>query len=262
MIPIKSERDLRVMRQACAIAATVLDRLCQEVRADVSTWDIDQAAKKFMAEYSCRSASYKYKVGDLRFPSYICISVNDEVIHGIGSKERILKSGDIVSLDVCIIYQGFVGDNTRTVVVGECTKDVARLIDFTAQSLQAGIDAARAGNRVGDISAAVQKVVESGGYGIVRDFTGHGVGRGLHEEPAIPNYGRAGTGPMLRAGMTLAIEPMTTTNPSGDVSFEEDGWTVRTSDGKPSCHIEHTVLVRGADQPAEILTLPMKWRDE
>ncbi|PWM30292.1 MAG: type I methionyl aminopeptidase [Verrucomicrobia bacterium] len=261
MIPIKSERDLRIMRQACAIAATVLDRLCQEVREGVSTWDIDQAAKKFMAEYSCRSACYKYRSGGLRYPNYVCISVNDEVIHGIGRPDRVLKRGDIASLDVCVIYKGFVGDNTRTVAVGECAPETARLIDFTARALEAGIGAAREGNRVGDISAAVQEVVESGGYGIVRDFTGHGVGKGLHEEPPIPNFGRSNTGPLLRAGMTLAIEPMTTMNPSGDISFGDDGWTVSTPDGKPSCHIEHTVLVRGGGLPAEILTKPLDWRN-
>lgn len=255
MIPVKSERDLRIMRQSCAIAATVLDRLCQLAQEGVSTWDLDQAAKKLMAEHSCRSACYNYKNGRLRFPSYACISVNDEVIHGIGRKDRILKSGDIVSFDISTVYQGFVGDNTRTVLIGNVAPEVQNLVSATDQALRAGIAQARAGNRVGDISAAIQKHIEAYGYGIVREFTGHGVGRSLHEEPQIPNYGKAGTGPVLKPGMTLAIEPMVNMGVE-DIFVGDDGWTVYTADGKPSCHIEHTVLVTH-DEP-EILTLPIK----
>ncbi len=253
MIPIKSERDLRIMRKACGVAAKVLDRLCQIAREGVSTWELDMAAKAFMEEYGCRSACYKYRNGSLRFPSYICISVNDVVIHGIGRKDIILKSGDIVSMDVSVIYQGFVGDNTRTVCIGEVSPDVKRLVEATDKALHLGIAQARQGNRVGDISAAIQKYVESCGYGIVEEFTGHGVGRHMHEDPAIPNYGEAGKGPFLKAGMTLAIEPMITMG-SAEIFVGDDGWTVYTADGKPSCHIEHTVLVTDAEP--EILTLP------
>ena len=255
MIPIKSERDLKVMRQACVIAATVLDRLCRMAQEGVSTWDLDQAAKKFMGELSCRSACYHYKAGGLRYPGYICISVNDEVIHGIGRPDRILKSGDIVSMDVSVIYEGFVGDNTRTVIIGDCAPEVRRLVEATDKALHLGIEQARAGNRVGDISYAIQQYVESCGYGIVEEFTGHGVGRKMHEEPQIPNYGRAGTGPLLRAGMTLAIEPMITMKSAEIYVDEDDGWTVYTADGAPSCHIEHTVLV--TNEGPEIITVPM-----
>ncbi len=255
MIPIKSERDLKVMRKACSVAATVLDRLCKVAREGVSTLDIDMAAKKIMSELSCRSACYHYRGPDSRYPGYVCISVNDQVIHGIGSADRILNSGDIVSMDVSVVYQGFVGDNTRTVFIGEVAPETRKLVEATDIALHRGIAAARAGNRVGDISAAIQAYVESCGYGIVEEFTGHGVGRHMHEEPQIPNYGKAGTGPLLRAGMTLAIEPMITMG-SPEIFVGEDGWTVYTSDGKPSCHIEHTVLVTDAEP--EILTIPMQ----
>ncbi len=254
MIPIKSDRDLKIMRKACAIAATVLDELCQLAKEGVTTLELDKAGKEIMAKYSCRSACYHYKAGRLRYPGYLCISVNDEVIHGIGS-DRVLKSGDIVSMDVSVIYQGFVGDNTRTVLIGDVAEETRKLVEATDVSLHKGIAQARAGNRVGDISAAIQNYIESLGYGIVEEFTGHGVGRSMHEEPQVPNYGRAGTGPLLRAGMTLAIEPMITLG-SPEIYVGDDGWTVYTSDGKPSCHIEHTVLVTN-DEP-EILTIPMQ----
>ena len=241
------------MRRACAVAAKILDRLCQMAEEGISTWELDQAAKSFMSECGARSACYKYKCDTLRYPGYVCISVNDEVIHGIGRKDVILKSGDIVSFDVSVIYQGFVGDNTRTVCIGEVSQDVKNLVEATDKALRLGIAQARQGNRVGDISAAIQKYVESCGYGIVEEFTGHGVGKHMHEEPQIPNYGKAGTGPLLKAGMTLAIEPMITMG-SAEIFIGDDGWTVYTSDGKPSCHMEHTVLV--TDGEPEILTLP------
>ena len=254
MIPIKSDRDLKIMREACTIAATVLDELCQIAKEGITTFEIDMAGKEIMAKYSCRSACYRYKAGRLRYPGYLCISVNDEVIHGIGS-DRVLKSGDIVSMDVSVIYKGFVGDNTRTVLIGEVDADTRKLVEATDIALHKGIEQARAGNRVGDISSAIQTYVESCGYGVVEEFTGHGVGRSMHEEPQIPNYGKAGTGPILRAGMTLAIEPMITMG-SPEIFVGDDGWTVYTSDGKPSCHIEHTVLVTNGNP--EILTIPMQ----
>jgi len=253
MISIKSERDLRTMRTACVIAANVLERLCRMAQAGISTWDLDQAAKEFIAEYSARSACYKYKNGRLRFPSYICASVNDEIIHGIGSPNRVLKSGDIISFDVSVFYQGFAGDNTRTIAIGDVSPDVLKMIQTCEFALQEGIAKAIPGNRVGDISNAVQKCVESAGYGIVKEFTGHGLGRQLHEEPQIPNYGRAGAGPLLKSGMTLAIEPMITLG-SSEISINNDGWTVHTADGLPSCHSEHTVLV--SENGYEILTVP------
>ena len=192
----------------------------------------------------------------MKYPGYLCVSVNEEVIHGIGRPDRILKSGDIVSMDVSVIYEGFVGDNTRTVIIGDCAPEVRKLVEATDKALHLGIAQARSGHRVGDISAAIETYVRSCGYGIVEEFTGHGVGRNMHEEPQIPNYGRAGTGPVLRPGMTLAIEPMITLKDAEIIVDECDGWTVRTADGAPSCHIEHTVLVTDGDP--EILTVPAK----
>ena len=252
MISIKSERELKIMRQACVIAANVLNELCQMARIGISTWEIDRAAKDIMEKYSCRSASYKYKCGSLKYPGYICVSVNDEIIHGIGTPERVLKSGDIVSMDVCVVYQGFVGDNTRTVVIGEASPEVLRLVKTTEESMYVGIAQALAGNRIGDISAAIQKYVEDAGYSVIREFTGHGVGRHLHEEPEVPNYGKAGTGALLRPGMTIAIEPMVAMG-KPDIKIGSDGWTVYTLDGKPSSHSEHTVLI--TDGEPEILTV-------
>ena len=239
------------MRKSCEIAATVLDKICKLAVAGVSTWDLDQAAKRFMEEYHCRSTAYKYKYGSLRYPGYVCISVNDEVIHGIGSKDRILKESDIVSIDCATVFQGFVGDNTRTVYIGKPSDEVRKLVETTAESLKLGIDMARPGNRVGDISAAIQNCVESRGYGVVREFTGHGVGRNMHEEPEVPNYGRAGTGPILRPGMTLAIEPMITMG-SPEIFVGDDGWTVYTQDGRPSAQWEVTVAV--TNDGYEVLT--------
>ncbi len=258
MIPIKSERELRVMRESCEVAATVLDRLCAVVREGISTLDVDLAAKEFMKELGCRSACYHYGYDGLKYPGYVCISVNDEVIHGIGSKDRILKKGDVVSMDVSVFYKGFVGDNTKTVVVGgegSSDPEVLRLIKATGEALADGILAAKDGGRVGDISHAIQSRIDGYGYGIVREFTGHGVGRKMHEDPQICNYGKPGTGAKLKTGMTLAIEPMINMGTS-EIYVKEDGWTVCTADGKPSCHIEHTVLV--TPYGGEILTIPRK----
>lgn len=251
MIPIKSEKEIRIMREACVIAAKVLDGLCQIAQVGVSTWDLDQAAKDLMEKFSSRSACYKYKQGSLRYPSYICASVNDEIIHGIGSKERILKDGDIISMDVSVVYQGFIGDNTRTVAIGQVDSRVKDLLTSTEKALELGIAQACEGNRVGDISNAIQTYIESKGYGIIKEFTGHGVGKKLHEPPEVPNYGKRGTGAILRSGMTLAIEPMVSMG-SPEIKFGSDKWTVLTADGKPSSHAEHTVLI--TDGKPEILT--------
>ena len=253
MIPIKSERDLRVMRKSCEIAATVLDKISKLAVAGVSTWDLNEAAKRLMDQYHCRSAAYKYKCGSLKYPCHVCISVNDQVIHGIASKDVILKDSDIVSIDCATIYQGFVGDNTRTVYIGEPTPDVRKLVEATAESLRLGIDMARPGNRVGDISAAIQKYVESLGFGVVREFTGHGVGRNMHEAPEIPNYGAPGHGPKLLRGMTIAVEPMVNAGTAA-IRQMSDGWTVKTRDGKYAAHYENTILIT-AGEP-EILTAP------
>lgn len=241
------------MRAACAAAARVLRDLSALVVPGVTTAGLDQAAKGLMLRHGCESACHGYVVNRLTYPGHICVSVNDEVVHGIGSASRVIREGDLVSLDVVVRREGFIGDNARTVLVGEVAPAARRLCQDTEKALLAGIAAARAGNRVGDISAAIQSVLTPGGYGIVRDFVGHGVGRKMHEEPQIPNFGKAGSGPKLLSGMTLAIEPMVNLG-THKIVMAADGWTARTADGKPSAHFEHTVLV--TEDGPEILTLP------
>lgn len=251
MKPLSAE-ELVKMRKACRVAAEVLDRTCAFVKEGVTTYDIDQFAKHVMAELGCESTSHNYAYGKLVYPGYVCVSVNEEVIHGIGSLKREIRSGDIVSLDVVTKYDGFVGDNTRTVLVGDVPAEVRKLCEVTEGALYAGIEAARAGNRVSDISRAIERFVKPHGYGIVREFCGHGVGRSMHDEPQIPNYYSRGEGKTkLRAGMTLAIEPMICLG-SRLINTEADGWTITTRDGKPAAHSEHTVLVTDGDP--EILT--------
>jgi methionyl aminopeptidase len=207
---------------------------------------LNDVAAGLIAKVGGKSPFLGYK----GYPGHICVSVNEEVVHGIPSKRRV-QYGDIVSLDIGIILEGFVGDNATTVAVGAVETRTQQLLQVTQQALHAGIMAARAGNRVGDISHAVQTTVESQGFSVVREFVGHGVGRKMHEEPQIPNYGRSGDGPKLKPGMTLAIEPMINAGVS-DVVMLSDGWTVVSADGAPSAHFEHTVLVTDGD--AEILT--------
>lgn len=255
MIPIKTEEEVARMREVCGIAATVLDRLKSYVREGVTTYELDQIAKGLIVELGATSACYNYAVGNKRFPSYTCISVNEEVVHGIGSMNRVVRSGDIVALDVVVAFGGFIGDNACTVRVGSVVPDVDRLVTTTEEALYHGIQFAQPGNRVGDISHAVQRFVESRGFSVVREFVGHGVGASMHEEPQIPNFGRKGTGPKLRSGMTLAIEPMVNLG-RAEVDVLTDGWTVVTRDRRHSAHFEHTVLI--TDQGPEILTVPIR----
>ncbi|NQU10893.1 type I methionyl aminopeptidase [bacterium] len=246
MIKIKSAREIERMRQACQAAARALDGVAGLIQPGVTTAELNDLAGRLIAAEGGTSPFLGYK----GFPGHICVSVNEEVVHGIPGPRRV-QYGDIVSLDVGIILGGFVGDNATTVAVGVVAERTRRLLGMTEQALAAGIDQARAGRRVGDISAAVQGLVEADGFSVVREFVGHGVGRKMHEEPQIPNFGVAGKGPKLRPGMTLAIEPMINAGLSA-VTVLQDGWTVVTRDGSPSAHFEHTVLV--TDGPAEILT--------
>lgn len=252
MIPIKKANEIEKMRQACRVAATVLDRIRSQVAPGVNTYDLDQEAKRLIAEMGARSACHNYRIGNHTFPSYSCLSVNEEVVHGIGSLKRVLQPGDVIALDVVVWYDGFVGDNAATVRVGEVTPEVDRLLRVTEEALFQGIRRAVSGRRVGDISNSVQKYVESRGLSVVREFVGHGVGAAMHEEPQIPNFGRKGSGPKLRPGMALAIEPMVNLG-RAEVEVMPDGWTVVTKDRQPSAHFEHTVLVTEGEP--EILTL-------
>ncbi len=250
MIPIKSEREIDKMRESCSSAAKVLDKLAMLVRPGVTTGDIDEAAADFMSDESCRSAFLGYR----NFPGNICISVNDEVVHGIGGSRRI-QYGDIVKLDVGVIKGGWVGDTAKTVPVGAIKPAWSRLLAVTEDILDRVIPIARAGSRVGDISAFIEDEVLANGYNVVREFVGHGVGRNLHEEPQIPNFGRGGTGPRLKPGMTLAIEPMVNLGGAAVRTLEDD-WTVVTADQMPSAHFEHTVLITKGEP--QILT----WREK
>jgi len=253
MIPIKDKLGIARMREACAIAAAVLAKLREHVAPGITTYDLDQIGRSLIAEHGARSADYGYQHGSRRFPAYTCVSVNEEVVHGIGSLKRVLRDGDIVSLDVTVEHRGYIGDNAVTVPVGAIRPELQQLLRVTAQALDLGIRQAVAGNRIGDISAAVQAYVEEHGFSVVRDMVGHGVGVSMHEPPEIPNFGRKGTGEKIRPGMTLAIEPMV--NLGGPQTRTlADGWTVVTADGAPSAHFEHTVLT--TDQGPEILTLP------
>jgi len=248
MIPIKTERELLFMRQACAVARLVLDEVAAWVRPGITTRDLDDFGAGRIRHCGGRSAFLGYR----QYPCHLCISVNDEVVHGLAGSRR-LDFGDIVSLDVGVIYNGFVGDNARTVAVGGCSVEAQHLMDVTEQALYEGIGRARPGNRVSDISRAVQRYVESHGCNVVREFVGHGVGRSIHEEPQVPNFVDGQKSPKLRPGMTLAIEPMVNAG-SREVRILNDGWTVVTKDGSLSAHFEHTVLI--TELEPEILTCP------
>lgn len=252
MIPIKNERQIVRMREACAIAADVLQELRALVRPGISTQDLEEAGRDAIAKRGAKSACYGYQVGSRRYPAHTCISVNEEVVHGIPSFRRILRDGDVVAIDVVVSYNGVVGDNAATYPVGHVPPQIEQLLAVTEQSLRLAIEQARVGNRILDISQAVQRHVEANGFSVVRDMVGHGVGLAMHEEPQIPNFGREVRDRIL-PGMTLAIEPMV--NLGGyRTKILADGWTVVTADGAPSAHFEHTVLTTEAGP--EILTRP------
>ena len=253
MIPIKNSDAIKRMRESCAIAATVLSKLKEQVRPGITTYDLDQIGRDLIAGFGARSACYGYQLHSRRYPAYTCLSVNEEVVHGIGSLKRILRDGDIISLDVVLEYNGYVGDNATTVPVGAIAPRTAELLQVTQEALALGIKQAQVGNRIGDISHAVQTFVEAHGFGVVREMVGHGVGREMHEEPQIPNFGRKNSGEKIKPGMTLAIEPMVNLG-TYRVKTLSDGWTVVTADGQPSAHFEHTVLT--TDSGPEILTIP------
>lgn len=250
MISIKNERDIVAMREAGSIAGRVLDEVARHVQPGMTTAAIDRFAAECIQRHGARSAFLGYR----KYPCHICISVNDEVVHGLAGNRRV-EFGDIVSLDVGVFWNGFVGDTAKTIAVGGCSLEAQRLMDVTERALYEGIGQARAGNRVSDISRAVQKCVEGNGFSVVREFVGHGVGRSVHEEPQVPNFVDSKSSPKLRAGMTIAIEPMVNAG-KPQVQQLNDGWTVVTKDGELSAHFEHTVLITEGE--AEILTWPAK----
>ena len=252
MIPIKSAREIDKMRIACRTASDLLERASEMIRPGISTKEVDQAAADLMLAAGVRSAFLGYRVGHRVFPGNICISINDEIVHGIGSERRI-QYGDIVKLDIGVVQDGWVGDTASTIPVGMIDERVEKLLAVTESALQRAIEKAYEGERLGDLCATVDEEARRHHFSVVREFVGHGVGRKLHEEPQVPNYGRRGSGPRLKAGMTLAIEPMINLGGSA-VRLMDDGWTVCTADGMPSAHFEHTVLI--TKEKPEILT----WR--
>jgi len=246
-IIIKSDRELAAMRQAGKIVAVALEVLKSQVRPGVKTKELDIIAAKELERLGAKSSFKGYR----GFPANLCVSINDEIVHGIPG-ERILNEGDIVSLDLGAIYMDFQGDAAITVGVGEISPQARQLIETAEKSLKAGIAAAYSGARLGDISAAIQNYVESRGYSVVREYTGHGIGREMHEEPQIPNFGLPDTGPVLKKGTTLALEPMVN---AGDwrTRLGDDQWTVLTADGSLSAHFEHTIAITEAKP--EVLTI-------
>ena len=249
-IILKSGADLESMRPACVITGKVLEEIAAFIKPGVTTRQVDEFAAERIKFYGAKSAFLGYR----KYPCHTCLSVNDEVVHGLAT-ERELLFGDIVSVDVGVSYKGFVGDNARTVAVGGCGVLAQRLLDVTEQSLHLGIAAAKPGNRVTDISRAIQDFVEGNGFSVVREFVGHGVGRTMHEDPQVPNFVDRKMNDKLRPGMTIAIEPMVNAG-RPEVKILKDGWTVVTQDGSLSAHFEHTVLITGGEP--EILTWPEK----
>jgi methionyl aminopeptidase len=245
-IIIKSEREIAIMRQAGRIVAVVLKMLCQQVRGGMKTKELDALAAREVERLGAKPSFKGYR----GFPANVCVSVNDEVVHGIPG-ERILADGDIVSLDLGVLFMGFQGDGAVTIGVGEISPLAQDLIATTEGVLKAGIAAARVGARLGDISCTMQSYAEKRGYSVVREYSGHGIGREMHEEPQIPNFGLAGTGPVLNKGMTLALEPMVNVG-NWRTRLGDDQWTVLTADGSLSAHFEHTIAI--TDGEAEVLT--------
>jgi methionyl aminopeptidase len=248
MITIKSEREVDTMARAGRMVFETLELMRSIVRPGMSTEDLDREAEKFIRSHPGARPSFK---GLYDFPKTLCTSIDDEIVHGIPSTKRVLHDGSIVSVDVGVQLEGLHADSATTIPVGAIGTDAQQLLDVTQQSLRSGIAAARAGNHVGDIGAAVQAVAEGAGYGVVRELVGHGIGTRFHEDPQIPNWGTPKRGPQLKAGMTIAIEPMITMG-SPLTRTLKDKWTVVTQDGSLSAHFEHTVLV--TDGEARILT--------
>jgi len=245
-IPIRKGKDLDRMRVACGIARDILLKCADAVQPGVTTGAIDTYAAELMVEFGCKSAFLGYR----GFPGNICISCNEEVVHGIGG-QRVIQFGDIIKIDVGIVKDGWVGDNALTVPVGQIPEEVQKLLYVTEESLAAGISHARDGAMLGDLCSSIERVVVAHGLTVVREYVGHGVGKKLHEEPQVPNYGTPGERPRLRAGMILAIEPMVNIGTASTKTLS-DAWTVVTSDGRPSSHFEHTVLITKGEP--EVLT--------
>ena len=255
MVDIKSKREIELMKEACRVAKLAQEAIEKAIRPGISTLELDRIAEETMRKNGAIPAEKGYPSGIKGvpdFPGSICASINDEVIHGIPSKYAVIKDGDIISIDLVAYKDGFNGDCARTYLVGNVNKETKRLVEITKQAFFEGIKYAKKGNRLGDISHAIGEFVEKNGYSVVREFQGHGIGRQMHEDPGIPNYGKAGKGIRLEPGMTLAIEPMVIMGKRSILELE-DGWTIVSEDGSPAAHYENTILITENDP--EILTL-------
>ncbi|MBS5607177.1 type I methionyl aminopeptidase [Clostridium sp. AF18-27] len=249
MVTIKSEREIELMREAGRILAKVHEELGKELKAGMSTKEIDRICEQLIRGYGCIPSFLNYE----GFPASVCVSINDEVVHGIPNKHRYIQEGDIVSLDTGVIWKGYQSDAARTHMIGEVTPQARKLVEVTEQSFFEGIKYAKAGNHLNDVSSAIQAYAESFGFGVVRDLVGHGIGTEMHEAPEIPNFATRRKGIKLVAGMTLAIEPMITAGRYDVVWDDDDGWTVTTEDGSLASHYENTILITDGDP--EILSL-------
>ena len=255
MVTIKSKKEIELMKDVCKVVAKLYNVLEEKIKPGMSTWEIDKMAEKIMRDLGAIPAQIGYDPGIKGVPKYpaaTCISVNDEIIHGIPSKKNIIKEGDIVSIDTVALKNGFNGDAARTFIVGNAQKEAKRLVEVTKQAFFEGIKYAKPGNRIGDICHAIGEYVHSNGYSVVREFQGHGIGRQMHEDPGIPNYGKAGRGLRLEPGMTLAIEPMVIQGKPNILELD-DGWTIITEDGSLAAHYENTILI--TEKEPEILTI-------
>lgn len=255
MVTIKSEKEIKLMREACRITSLVYKEIEKIIKPGMSTLELDIFADKIIREKGGIPAQKGYPSGMKgvpAFPATLCISINDEVIHGIPSSKKIIKDGDVVSIDLVVYKDGFNGDAARTFIVGNGSSEAKKLVDVTKQAFFEGIKYAKPGNRIGDISHRIGEFVESNGFNVVREFQGHGIGREMHEDPGIPNYGKAGRGIRLEPGMTLAVEPMVIAG-RRDIYQDYDGWTILTQDGSLSAHYENTILI--TEKEPEILTL-------
>jgi len=255
MVTIKSKKEIELMKEACKVVALTHQAIEEAIKPGMTTAELDEIVEKTMKKYGAISAEKGYNPGIKGVPPYpasACISINDEVIHGIPSSKRIIKEGDIVSVDLVALKNGFHGDAARTYLVGKVSKDAKRLVEVTKQAFFEGIKFAKKGNRIGDISHAIGEYVKSQGYSVVREFEGHGIGRQMHEAPEIPNYGKAGRGIRLEPGMTLAIEPMVIQGKPNILQLD-DGWTIITEDGSLAAHYENTILI--TENEPELLTI-------
>ncbi|NTU67700.1 MAG: type I methionyl aminopeptidase [Chlorobiaceae bacterium] len=257
MITIKSGREIELMRESGAMVARTLDMIGEEIVPGMSTKRLDELAEQFIRDNHGIPSFLNYvpkgEVGVTPYPATLCVSLNEEVVHGVPSDKRIVRDGDIVSVDCGVYMGGYHGDAARTFMLGEVASEVRKLVEVTEECLYRGIAQAIAGNRLGDVSAAIEEHARSFGYSVIENMVGHGIGSELHEDPAVPNYGRRHTGVRLRAGMTLAIEPMIALGRSRRAVSKRGAWVAVTEDGKPSAHFEHTIAV--GEGAAEVLTL-------